>query len=316
MPLNVLITGAAGFLGRSFLRHHLDRGDIVTAVDNLSSTGSYWLDGDYEKIEDDIALVLGFWEVKGFPTFDYAYHFAAPVGGRVKIEQDPLYNAGSLGLDAAFFRWAVGKVGTAIYPSSSAVYGVSLQRGAGQALVETDFNPVSDLWAAPDQMYGFTKMAGEVLAYHAAKYGLNTLVLRPFSGYGEGQSMDYPVPSICRRALNHEDPLVVWGSGWQTRDFIHVSDIVGATSELLRHGVYGYEPVNLGSGKPTSFVEVARTAADLASYNPLIDTDDTKPQGVESRFADATRMLSVYQPKVSLADGLAAILADLAAVKA
>jgi len=310
MPLNVLITGAAGFLGRSFLRHHLDRGDNVIAVDNLSSAGAYWPDGDYEKIEMDAINAFDMFDATGI-TFDYAYHFAAPVGGRVKIEQDPLYNAGSLGLDAAFFRWAVGKVGTAIYPSSSAVYGISLQRGAGQALVETDFDPVSDLWAQPDQMYGFTKMAGEVLAYHAAKYGLNTLVLRPFSGYGEGQSMDYPVPSICRRARNHEDPLVVWGSGWQTRDFIHVSDIVGATAELLRHGVYGYEPVNLGSGTATSFVAVARMAADIVGYGPLIDTDTTKPEGVTSRFSDSSRMLSVYQPQVSLVQGLAAVLDDL-----
>lgn len=316
MPVNVLITGAAGFLGRWFLKHHLDRGDNVTAVDDLSSTGAYWLDGDYVKMEDDLALVLGFWGVRGFPTFDYAYHFAAPVGGRIKIEQDPLYNAGSLRLDAEFFSWAVGKVGIAIYPSSSAVYGVSLQRGAGQALVEEDFNPVGDMWAQPDQMYGFTKMAGEVLAFHAAKYGLNTLVLRPFSGYGEGQSLDYPVPSICRRARDREDPLVVWGSGWQTRDFIHVSDIVGATAEILRHGVYGYEPVNLGSGTATSFVEVARLAADIVGYGPVIETDTTKPEGVTSRFSDSSRMLSVYQPKVTLASGLAHILDSLDADKA
>ena len=312
MPLNVLVSGAAGFLGRHFLRHHLDRGDNVIAVDNLSSTGAYWIDGDYEKIEDDIAVVLAFWEVKGFPTFDYAYHFAAPVGGRLKIEGDPLYNAGSLGLDAAFFRWAVGKVGTAIYPSSSAVYGVTFQQDEDHcSLVEGLANPADPIWYQPDQMYGFTKMAGEVLAFHAAKYGLNTLCLRPFSGYGEGQSMDYPVPSICRRARDREAPLVVWGSGWQTRDFIHVSDIVGATAELLRHGIYGYEAVNLGSGKATSFVEVARTAADIVGYNPLITTDETKPQGVASRFADASRMLSVYQPKVSLIDGLARIISDL-----
>lgn len=308
--MRVLITGAAGFLGRAFLRHHLVAGDDVTAVDDLSATGSFWIDGDYERVEDDAALCFAFWAVTAKP-FDLAYHFAAPVGGRVKIEGDPLYNAHSLALDSAFFRWAPGNVATAVYPSSSAVYGIGLQRGDGQALYEELFDPTADLWPQPDQMYGFTKMAGEVLASHAAKYGLNTLCLRPFSGYGEEQSMDYPVPSICRRAANHEDPLVVWGSGHQTRDFIHVSDIVGATEALLARGIHGYEAINLGSGVATSFVEVAQRAAAICGYSPTIQTDDTKPEGVTSRFSDPSRMLSVYHPLVSLDEGLARIIRSL-----
>ncbi len=305
--MKVLVAGGAGFLARHFLKHHLDAGDEVTAVDDLSGNGARWLGGSYWQHTTD---VLDFF-TKTTKTFDVAYHFAAPVGGREKIENDPLYNAHSLALDEGFFRWAVGKIGTAVYPSSSAVYGVQYQEVDGGPLGELLFDPTARGFARPDELYGFTKLAGEVLAEKASRYGLNTLCIRPFSGYGEGQSSDYPVPAICARAVRKEDPLVIWGSGNQTRDFIHVSDIVGATTALLDRGVTGYGAINLGSGVATSFVEVAEIAASIVGYEPNIDTDETKPEGVSARYCDPTRMLAVYQPKVSLREGLTRIIADI-----
>lgn len=296
-------------MGRNFLKHHLDRGDQVTAVDDMSSTGAKWLGGSpYWQRQTD---VLDFF-ASNTDTFDLAYHFAAPVGGREKIEGDPLYNAHSLALDEAFFRWAVGHVLCAVYPSSSAVYGVIYQETTETGpLREGLFNPQESEWFRPDEMYGFTKMAGEVLAEKASRYGLDTLCIRPFSGYGEGQSMDYPIPSICARAARREDPLTIWGSGIQTRDFIHVGDIVGATAALLARGIKGYQAVNLGSGVATSFHDVAVSAAHIVGYEPVIITDETKPQGVSARFCDPAKMLAVYQPKVSLSEGLARVIKSL-----
>jgi nucleoside-diphosphate-sugar epimerase len=306
--MKVLITGGAGFLGRAFVRHHLNRMDKVLTVDDLSAAGAHWVDDwGYQRVEQD---VMDYFARPTFDSFDLAYHFAAPVGGREKIEGDPLYNADSLRLDSMFFRWARGRVGTAVYPSSSAVYGTVLQSAEladweRWALTEANFDPRDDRWFAPDEMYGFTKMAGEVLASKAAQYGLNTLCIRPFSGYGEEQALDYPMPSITRRAALREDPLTVWGAGTQTRDFIHVDDLVGATQAVLDRGVEGYEAINLGSGVATSFITVAELAAMAAGYSPTITTDPGKPQGVASRFADPTRMLALYQPKVSLEAGIA-----------
>lgn len=303
---SVLITGAAGFLGQHFTRHHLEEGDEVYACDDLSNA---------ETPEFDITRMDAetFFSAMGDVRVDVAYHFAAPVGGRVKIEGDPLFNADSLRLDAAFFRWAVDHATTAVYPSSSAVYGVKFQGvKKAEALGEGLFNPEDPTWPAPDEMYGFTKMAGEVLAYKAAKYNLNTLCIRPFSGYGEGQSLQYPIPSICLRALNREDPLYVWGAGTQSRDFIHVDDLVAGTQAALKKGVFGYETLNLGSGIPTSFIAVARLAAEIVGYSPIIDVDGSKPQGVAQRYADATRMRKLYAPQVTLKDGLTRVLEELA----
>jgi len=307
----VLITGAAGFLGRAFVRYHKNSGDDVIAIDDMSNPYSYWTHSACSTQID-----AGEWFKRNreefrssSPIVDIAYHFAASVGGRIAIENDPLFNADSLRLDAAFFQWAlVHRPKVAVYPSSSAVYGVILQGEEFCKLHESMFDANDPNWEKPDEIYGFTKLVGEVLAAKAAKaYGLDTLCIRPFSGYGEDQSIEYPVPSIARRAAARLDPLVIWGSGKQTRDFIHVSDIVGATIARIETGVTGYQTMNIGSGKGTSFNELALLFARIAKYEPVIRTDESKPVGVLNRVAEITRMQSYYTPEISLGDGMAEI---------
>jgi len=302
--VKVLITGAAGFLGRHYTRYHLEQGDEVTAVDDLSNA-----------TEPEFPITVadaGAYLLDGTPHFDRAYHFAAPVGGRLKIDLDPLFNADSLRLDSIFFRWAVNNTKVAIYPSSSAVYPVYLQQADNfYPLREEMFVPREATWGTPDQMYGFTKLVGEFLAWKASVYGLSTLCLRPFSGYGEGQSFEYPVPSIVRRALRGDNPIDVWGPGDQSRDFIHVEDLVRGTMARLSAGVRGYNALNLGSGIPTTFTQVAVIAAELVGYSPQIRPQPDKPVGVMHRYCDPTEMLRYYRPQITLPQGLQRVLEEV-----
>jgi nucleoside-diphosphate-sugar epimerase len=96
---------------------------------------------------------------------------------------------------------------------------------------------------------------------------------------------------------------VVWGSGWQARDFIHVDDVVGATLARIRAGVEGYDSMNIGSGSPTAFNAVARMMADIVGYEPEIANDDDKPEGVQSRYCDPSKMLQYYVPSTTLERG-------------
>jgi UDP-glucose 4-epimerase len=296
---SVLITGASGFLGSWFADWFIRQGntDLWMVDRKPHPTG---IPVDQEDLET--------WLADFDQDIDLVFHFAAPVGGREKIEGDPLYNADSLRLDSVMFRWAVKHAKTLVYPSSSAVYGKQLQVGQGQQLQEGMFHPDNPNWLAPDEMYGFTKLVGEMLAWKAGKYGLSTLCLRPFSGYGEGQSFEYPVTSIVRRALNHENPLRVWGPGTQKRDFIHVSDMVAATMARLEGPIGPYEALNLGSGFPVSFDDVARLAADIAGYDPEIEHVIDKPVGVDTRYCDNQRMMRYYEPTVSLRQGLTRVM--------
>jgi len=306
----VLITGAAGFLGRAFVGHHLDLGDQVTGVDDMSSGGAVWpvgLDAS-RRVETDAANWLEA-NPRAIEEFDVVYHLAAPVGGRLKIEGDPFFNADSLRLDSVFFRWASqGFAGAVVYPSSSAVYGVEYQTSQHVALRESMFQPDQLQWNVPDEMYGFTKLVGEFLAWKAAAYGVNALCIRPFSGYGEGQSLDYPVPSIARRVAAREDPLTVWGSGEQTRDFVYVGDLVGATVARVDAGVHRYAAMNIGSGTATSFRKVAEILAQLEGYRPSVRVDRSKPEGVLNRYSDNAEMQRFYTLHSSLEDGLSRVL--------
>jgi GDP-L-fucose synthase len=275
-------------------------------VDDLSSVHAFWpeeLPAANRVVMDSAAFMH-----QSSGPFDFAYHFAAPVGGRLKIELDPLFNADSLRLDSEFFRWAIGKVGVAVYPSSSAVYGIHFQTGQGQVLEEPMFHPSDLTWPAPDEMYGFSKLVGERLAFTTERYGLNTLCIRPFSGYGEGQSLEYPVPSIAQRVVRREDPLTIWGSGLQSRDFVHVDDLVQATMARVDAGVSGYQSMNIASGTPTTFNEVARVLAGIEGYEPAIVNDASKPEGVHSRYGSTAQMSRYWQPVIGLQQGLERVL--------
>lgn len=304
--MRVMITGAAGFLGRHFAEHHLYLDHEVTAVDDMSSPYAHWGFGP-GLLKVDAGAYLG---RIAYPKYDIVYHFAAPVGGRERIEGDPLFNADSLRLDAALFRWAAkAKPKVIVYPSSSAVYGVEYQKiDSHMAQSEWDFYPDRLHWDKPDEMYGFTKLAGEYLACKAARYGVNTLCIRPFSGYGEDQSLEYPVPSIIARVKAREDPLIVWGPGTQTRDFIHVDDVVGATVARVKNGIDGYQSMNIGWGRQWSFNDLAWLAADIAGYKPEIVNLPDKPFGVMSRYSDSALMRTYYQPKITLEQGIERML--------
>jgi nucleoside-diphosphate-sugar epimerase len=301
--MKILISGAAGFLGRKFAQHYDNADNVVIAVDNMQSPHAKEPSLSYgwfyrEDIRD-------FVKYQAYGRLDLFLHFAAPVGGRDKIENDPLFNADSLSIDSTVFRWAIDNVDKMVYPSSSAVYPVWLQGKYDDEweLKQDDFRVEEDTWGVPDAMYGFTKMAGEVLAYHAARYGLDTLVIRPFSGYGEGQSQEYPFPSLMRRIVNREDPVVIWGDGTQVRDFIHVDDLVNFVTNEIKKGWTGYRPVNIGSGVGTSFNELVEMATKIEGYDPEIKNLLDKPVGVHYRVSDDS-----VEQTVSLSQGIKRML--------
>jgi nucleoside-diphosphate-sugar epimerase len=154
----------------------------------------------------------------------------------------------------------------------------------------------------PDQLYGWAKLTGENLAHRARQEGLNVTVIRPFSGYGPDQDVSYPFSAFIARAKAREDPFTVWGSGQQVRDFIHVSDIVSATLHMAENGIDG--PLNLGTGRAVSILQLARMVCQAAGYSPEIRTLGDKPSGVAYRVADVTELHKVYTPEISLEQGI------------
>ena len=219
------------------------------------------------------------------------------------IDGNPLAQAVNLELDAALFRWAArNRPGRVVYLSSSAAYPVAhQQRGQPASAPRNDIRRRRS--REPDALYGWMKLTGERLAALARAEGVPVSVVRPFSGYGEDQGDDYPFMALAGRVARREDPLTVWGSGEQVRDFIHIDDICAAVMTMIADGIDG--PVNLGTGRGVSMLDLARMMADAAGYQPRIEPLPARPSGVAYRVADVTAMSEFHHPKVTVEDGIA-----------
>jgi len=145
-----------------------------------------------------------------------------------------------------------------VYFSSSAVYPVDLQLRSTtpRTLPESAVSLSTNRFGMPDNTYGWTKLTGERMVEVARQKGAKITVVRPFSGYGSDQSTDYPFGSFLAKAKSDSKTFEIWGDGKQTRDWIHIDDIINACLVLsLDHGIT--LPVNLCTGIPTSFDDPA-----------------------------------------------------------
>lgn len=313
--MRVIVTGSHGFVGRHFVRRFLDLGHEVTAVDDMSAglPASQWmfkpkrLIHEIKFYQEDLRKFVQR-QTPRPDHFDLVVHCAAVVGGRLKIEGDPLAVATDLSIDAELFNW-IAKCKTRrpklIYFSSSAVYPIELQtQSAHVALCESMTSLDTTRIGMPDMTYGWAKLTGEMLAKHAVeKYGMEVVIYRPFSGYGEDQDVSYPFPNLIKRALAKENPLVVWGSGTQVRDFIHIDDVVGAVMET-KDKMFSGQVMNLGTGRGVAFCYFVQLLRDITGRAITMETDLTKPEGVHSRVADTFQLDAYYKAKVSLEEGI------------
>lgn len=294
--VKVLVTGSAGFVGRHLVAACKARGDEVYELDILNGG-----------VHSDARPF--FWHHEPWPgcrDLDLVLHCAAYVDGRRGIDGKPahLHTYNTL-LDSAMFNWALRtKPGRVVYFSSSAAYPAWMQEHDAYGPVEQRHrlheDDISiDAISAPEASYGRVKLHGEQMAADVRAAGVPVTVLRPFSGYGSDQSLDYPFPSIIARAKARQDPFEIWGSGQQVRDWIHIDDIVAATLAAVEQGIDG--PVNLCTGTGTTFRELAELVTD---YSPEIVTLNDKPAGVDYRVGDPTRLHEFYVPQVKLFEGI------------
>jgi GDP-L-fucose synthase len=314
-----LVTGGCGFVGRHFVKWLLAHDYHVTVVDDLSTGLSPERWPAYLRVQErnrkDVTFHIGDFRdyaKEASADFDLIVHLAAVVGGRMTIEGDPLAVATDLAIDATLFNWVVKSrpmPRKVLFFSSSAAYPINEQTPTHHKPLFEDMIDFDRKLELPDMTYGWSKLTGEFLAGFATeRYGLDVLIYRPFSGYGEDQDFTYPFPSVIRRVGRRESPIVIWGSGEQFRDFIYIDDVVEAvfaSYDKLRPG----EALNLGTGVGTSFRQLAELACKVIGHEAEVVNDASKPEGVFARVANPDRMFGYYRPETSLERGIEIVFA-------
>lgn len=321
-PLNskkrILITGGCGFVGRHLAKRLSEDGsNELTIVDDLSAglKPEHWAEHlrckPHAVVYQD--CIDFFHSNKEY--FDVVFHCAAVVGGRVTIEEQPLQVAKDLAIDAELFGWAaITKPGKIVYMSSSAVYPIRFQQKSGHRALSEDLVDVKNgKIDMPDMSYGWAKLTGEYLSHLAVqKYGFRVAVYRPFSGYGEDQDPSYPVPALMRRIVDRETPIQVWGDGTQMRDFVYIEDCIDCILNTYER-IDDASPLNIGSGTPTSFLDLIKLASEIAGLEYQVKPMSDKPVGVYARYADTVKQTAFgFRPRTTLRDGLGRVIHHLA----
>ncbi len=293
----VLVTGGAGFIGSHIVDALVDLGHRVIVLDDLSSGRRENLNPGTELRVLDIRSpeAVGLIESERPQAI---YHLAAQMDVRRSTE-DPAFDAsvnvlGTLNLLKAATDFGVQQF---IFASTGgAIYGEQDVHPAPEGHPERPVSP-----------YGVSKLAGErYMYYFHVEKGLDVTCLRFANVYGERQNPhgEAGVVAIFLKLLNEGKPPIINGDGLQTRDYIHVSDVVRANIAAL--GRPGFHILNVGTGIESTVVELyegIRTAAgsDLeATHGPA------KPGEQRRSSVDASNLrdeLGVPQP-IPLREGL------------
>lgn len=279
-----LVTGSNGFIGTHLVRELTNQGYWVNALDTKLIGGI----NAFNTLMDDTS-----------PKYDLVFHCAYVVGGRETINNDKTALHKNLKLDSAMFDWAERtKQPRIIYFSSSAAYPISLQT-TKIALTENFIDVLNP--KQPDANYGLAKIIGEIMAKNL-KETTNVHVVRPFSGYGEDQSLEYPFPSLVQRAKQKESPYYIWGNAKQERDFIHIKDIINGLFAIINEDYQ--EPINMCTGIGTSLKHLAKLCIKEMNYKTKIKSDMSKPMGVMYRVGSPNIFHEIYKPKITIEEGV------------
>ncbi|MGB7698971.1 MAG: GDP-L-fucose synthase [Methylovirgula sp.] len=183
--------------------------------------------------------------------------------------------------------------------------------------------PESCLLSGPleetNQWYAIAKIAGVKLAQaYRREYGMNLIAAMPTNLYGPNDDYDpqnsHVVPALLRRVheakVENAALVVIWGTGTPRREFLHVDDLAEACVFLMKHWD-GEEPINIGSGKEVTVLELAELVAEVVEWNGRFDFDASKPDGTPRKLVDASRLRAMgWKPSIGLREGLANAYAD------
>lgn len=294
----VLVTGGAGFIGSNLVRHLIDDNNTVTVLDNFMS-------GFRDNLDPHPLLRIVDGDVRDIKAVELAmqgsefvFHLAASVGNKRSIDL-PLIDAeinvlGTLNILEAARKHGIRKV---IVSSSAGIFG------------ELKTVPIKeDHPLEPDSPYGCTKLCEEKLSLTYSKlYDFEVICLRYFNVYGPKQRYDSygnAIPIFVFKMLRNE-PIIIFGDGEQTRDFVHVDDVVQANLNAADiNGISG--AFNIASGTQVTINKLVEIIIASKKSTVKVEHGPVRLGDVRHSLADITLAQTKlnYFPKMDLVKGI------------
>ena len=290
----IVVTGGAGFIG-SHIAEELSKDNEVVVIDNLYS-------GRVENVPENVKFIQA--DIRDYESIaeimiqaDYVFHEAALVSVVESVEKPVLTEEINVLGTLNILRALSEGHGKLIFASSAAVY------GDNQNLpLKEEEKPM------PLSPYGVTKVSGEYYCkIFYELYGVPTVALRFFNVFGERQGYNQyagVISIFINRALKNE-PLIIFGDGKQTRDFIYVKDVVKANVLVAEKKRANGEVFNVARGERTTILELAMKIIDATNSSSPIIFDKPRPGDIKHSQADISKIKKLgFKPEYSLEEGL------------
>ena len=302
MSKTVLVTGGCGFIGSNLVDRLIDEGFNVVVIDNKSSDAhdkfyinekAIYYTNDIAESADTIHSINGIF-LKHTP--EYVFHLAA----EARI-QNCIYNptkafmTNGLGTQRILEASKLSGVKRVMFSSTSAIYGLTdSEIGSNSSQKETALADCLN-------MYSYSKLFGEGLCkLYSKMYNVDTVCFRYFNVYGPRQPVrgSYaPVIGVFSRLKKLSEPMTIVGDGSQTRDYVHVSDVVSANiAAMKKEQNLGGEIINIGTGLSFSVLDIAKMMGGEYTYVPAREGE------AKRTLADITKAKEIldWEPKYTL----------------
>ena len=267
--MKYVVTGGAGFIGSHITKKLVERGDIVTVIDNMNTGKEKNLESVIDKISFVKGDVLDADLLEGITKdVDGVFHQAALASVQDSFKESDEYHNVNVNGTENILKLSKKYGFKVVYASSSSVYGNPIRIPIKELDEKNPINP-----------YAETKLKKEVLAIEYSKMGVSVIGLRYFNVFGKGQSKEYAgVLKLFLERIRDKLPPKINGDGMQFRDFVHVSDVVNANLMSMDSDIT-HEFFNVGTNRTITIIDLAKTIIRYSGLNiepifgPALDGD-------------------------------------------